>query len=154
MRRPLAGSTSDLFTTDIHVQSSILSTFGHRQLKTVDPIRSRELKQLTAGVVLGRVTTWEFSVLNILVFLLFSSRYLVTSFLRSYRDDGEPRVLVSDIQLCVNWEILFAFCAHCAYTSIGHNTNSLLTKRQRSRVMLPPVVLVTGCSIGGIGFAL
>ncbi|KAF1818461.1 uncharacterized protein K489DRAFT_327617, partial [Dissoconium aciculare CBS 342.82] len=41
-------------------------TYGHRQLRTRDPVRSPIFKQLTARLVLRWVTTWESLVLYVL----------------------------------------------------------------------------------------
>ena len=47
---------------------SIPSTYGHRSVKTEDPVRSPELKHRTGRLVLRWVTTWESRLLYVLYF--------------------------------------------------------------------------------------
>ena len=47
---------------------SIPSTYGHRSVKTEDPVRSPELKHRTGRLVLRWVTTWESRLLYVLLF--------------------------------------------------------------------------------------
>ena len=52
-------------------------TFGHRQLRIRNPVRSSIYKQLTARLVLWSVTTRQYLVLNV-----------VLSFLSIFWEDG------------------------------------------------------------------
>ena len=53
-------------------------TYGHRQLKARDPVRSPIFKQLTARLVLRWVTTWESLVLYVLTF--FPIKYIIADY--------------------------------------------------------------------------
>ena len=54
----------------IYLVESLSFTYGHRSQKTEDPVRSPVLKLRTGRLVLRWVTTWEYRLLYVLLFVL------------------------------------------------------------------------------------
>ena len=63
----------------VYCRDSILSTYGHSQLKTGHPVRSAIHKQLNGRLVLRWVTTWESLLLYVLHFCI---SYKASNFLQ------------------------------------------------------------------------
>ncbi|KAK6822519.1 hypothetical protein PG987_014064 [Apiospora arundinis] len=66
------------------LKTNISVTYDHILLNTRDPVRSPIYKQQRAELVLGSVTTWESSVLYVLVFLIFISSFCLSEWLQHY----------------------------------------------------------------------
>ena len=63
----------------INGEPTVMDTCDHRQWKIWDPVRSPLIKPLTAGVVVGSVTTSECPVLHVLVSFSFPHTFCLLS---------------------------------------------------------------------------